>query len=260
MSDNIRSKGPLGELYRVWGDGKHMVEGDRFDYFGMDGYTNEQLKAMGYIVWMPVQSKGSWLGEGDTGTFMNLLSNGLNAWNRNLPGGWGGRPFDSDPKTYVDPFSNDTSKNKDLVISATSLRRMSNGDENLAAFPTFLPAAQMDFAARMDWSVQSQFNATNHPPQLNLYGKETIQTQAGKSIELKATAKDPDGDQTSIQWWQFETHKDETKLIIQNKAGQKTKIEIPKDAKAGEKIHLVCQVTDKGKFGLTRYQVVTIQL
>ncbi|MBP1609162.1 MAG: hypothetical protein H6Q04_1397 [Acidobacteria bacterium] len=34
---------------------------------------------MGYIVWTPVQEKGSFLGEGDTGTFLNLIENGLRA-------------------------------------------------------------------------------------------------------------------------------------------------------------------------------------
>lgn len=28
MQENIRSKGPFGEMYRVWGDGKQMVKGD----------------------------------------------------------------------------------------------------------------------------------------------------------------------------------------------------------------------------------------
>ncbi|HPP92640.1 MAG TPA: DUF1593 domain-containing protein, partial [Bacteroidales bacterium] len=73
MKENITSRGPLGELYRVWGDGKQMVKGDRLDYFGLSGYTDEQLRKMGYIVWMPVQKKGSWLGEGDNHTFMNML-------------------------------------------------------------------------------------------------------------------------------------------------------------------------------------------
>ncbi len=31
---NVSSQGPLGALYRVWGDGKQMVKADIFDYFG----------------------------------------------------------------------------------------------------------------------------------------------------------------------------------------------------------------------------------
>ncbi|MFS2190141.1 nucleoside hydrolase-like domain-containing protein [Mucilaginibacter sp. Mucisp84] len=79
MKENISDRGPLGDLYRVWGDGKQMVKGDIMDYFGLSGHTNDELKKMGYIVWMPVQEKGSWLGEGDDPTFMNMLDNGLRA-------------------------------------------------------------------------------------------------------------------------------------------------------------------------------------
>src|SRR5262249_44913688 len=49
--ENISSRGPLGSLYRVWGDGKQMVTGDVFDYFGLPGLGADQLKAAGYIVW-----------------------------------------------------------------------------------------------------------------------------------------------------------------------------------------------------------------
>ena len=46
---------------------------------------------MGYVVWMPVQPKGSWIGEGDDFTFMNMLGNGLRAYEEGFYGGWGGR-------------------------------------------------------------------------------------------------------------------------------------------------------------------------
>ena len=32
---------------------------------------------MGYVVWTPPQEKGSWISEGDTSIFMNLIDNGL---------------------------------------------------------------------------------------------------------------------------------------------------------------------------------------
>ena len=91
MKQNVSDRGVLGSLYRVWGDGKQMVKGDRMDFFGLSGYTTEQLKSMGYIVWMPVQKKGSWIGEGDDGTYMNMLGNGLRAYEAGFYGGWGGR-------------------------------------------------------------------------------------------------------------------------------------------------------------------------
>lgn len=54
----MSSLGPLGVLYRVWGDGKQMVPGDIFDNFGLSGYSADQLKSKGYILWTPPRPKG----------------------------------------------------------------------------------------------------------------------------------------------------------------------------------------------------------
>jgi hypothetical protein len=86
--ENISSRGVLGAMYRVWGDGKNMAQGDVEDYFGFSGLTAEQLTAMGYRVWTPPGEKGSFISEGDTPTFMNLLDNGLRAHQGD--GSWGG--------------------------------------------------------------------------------------------------------------------------------------------------------------------------
>ena len=89
-SENIFSRGPLGALYRVWGDGKQMAKGDKTDYFGLSGLSADQLREMGYMVWTPPQEKGSFISEGDTPTFLNLLANGLRASENGSWGGWGG--------------------------------------------------------------------------------------------------------------------------------------------------------------------------
>src|SRR5207247_1734353 len=87
--------GQVGALYGVWGDGKQMVKGDIFDYFGLSGYTADQLKAKGYIVWTPPRPKGEFLGEGDTFTFLNLLDNGLLGYEEERSGGWAGTGLNS---------------------------------------------------------------------------------------------------------------------------------------------------------------------
>lgn len=88
--ENISSRGQLGTMYRVWGDGKQMAKGDRTDYFGLSGYSADQLRGMGYMIWSPPQEKGSFISEGDTPTFLNLLANGLRAYENGYWGGWGG--------------------------------------------------------------------------------------------------------------------------------------------------------------------------
>lgn len=90
MEKNISGVGPFGPFYRGWGDGKQMYPGDKSDVFGFSGYTFEQLEEWGYINSTPIQPKGSFLAEGDTHTFLNLIDNGLRAWEDENYGGWSG--------------------------------------------------------------------------------------------------------------------------------------------------------------------------
>lgn len=259
MIKHITSKGPLGSIYRVWGDGKQMVKNDPFDYFGLDGYTNEALKKMGYIVWMPKQEKGSWLGEGDTGTFMNIISNGLDSDIKETAGGWGGKPFVPDPATYIDPFSNDTTKVKALVISEDYLKKQAELKVNEIPFPNFFPAAQNDFATRMNWTVTNNYNQANHEPVVSINGTKKILVKAGDRIQLKALVKDPDGDDYTIKWWQFKKRGTTPTLQIANVHTLHATIEVPSNISSKESMEVVVEVTDKGKIPLTRYQVVQLE-
>lgn len=256
MNEQILSKGPLGKIYRTWGDGKQMVKNDPFDYFGLDGYSNEQLKAMGYIVWMPKQEKGSWLGEGDTGTFMNLLDNGLNAIQDGFPGGWGGRYYQPNPATDINPFSNDTSKVKDLVISASILKKMNEAKDDLILFPNFFPAAQIDFATRMQWSVTNSYKNANHAPIIT--ANSSIKVKANSTVHLNARVIEPDGDKYDVRLWQFSNSKKTPRLIIQDSVNLHTSIKIPANINSNESLFLVVEVKDKKQ--LTSYKIIKIDL
>jgi hypothetical protein len=260
MKNNITSKGPLGSIYRVWGDGKQMVKNDPFDYFGLDGYSNEELKKMGYIVWMPKQEKGSWLGEGDTGTFMNFLNNGLGADEKETPGGWGGKPFVPDPATYIDPFSNDTTKVKALVISEEFLKKQAELKANEIPYPNFFPAAQFDFVTRMNWSMTNNYQKANHAPVVQVKGEKKIIAKAGDVLTLQALVNEPDGDAYTINWWQFMNDKNTPQLTFQSSTTLSTKIEIPATAHTNQSLYVVVEVTDKKEIPLTRYHLVQIQL
>ena len=89
--ENVSSRGPLGALYRVWGDGKRMSKNDVTDHYGLTGFTSEQLRGMGYNPVIAPGEKGSFISEGDTPTFLNLLDNGLRGYQDGSWGGWGGR-------------------------------------------------------------------------------------------------------------------------------------------------------------------------
>jgi len=56
----------------------------------MIGHSVEELRAMGYAPFTPPQEKDSFISEGDTPTFLNLIQNGLLAGSNGDWGGWGG--------------------------------------------------------------------------------------------------------------------------------------------------------------------------
>lgn len=234
--ENISSRGPLGSFWRIWGDGKQMVKGDIFDYFGLSGYTDDQLKAMGYVVWMPIAEKGSFLGEGDSGTFMALLDTGLRSLENNMTmGGWGGGIRRSAVAPNVSP---------DILN------------------PNFIPAVWRDFASRMKWSVVPIFKGANHKPRVKVQGPLDISARPGATIKLLSTASDPDKDSVSVKWWQYRnagTYPGEIKIL--NSAALKTSFRVPDDAEPGATIHVVAEATDNGSPALTHYQhmIITVQ-
>ncbi len=251
MKANVLDRGVLGSLYRVWGDGKQMVKGDIMDYFGITGHTDEQLRKMGYVVWMPVQPKHSWLGEGDNHTFMNMLANGLRAFEDPTYGGWGGRGTQSQNFSFN---MSDTSQQAMVNV-------LSSVNQNQSAYPNFFPSAQHDFAARMQWSVTTKYSDANHEPNVKLEGPLHVLASPGETIRLNGKVSDPDNDKLSVKWWQFKVGTYANDVGISNASAEQCRVTIPQDAKAGQTIHLILEATDDGTPTLTRYQrvIVTVQ-
>ena len=257
MKENISDRGPLGALYRVWGDGKQMVKGDKLDYFGITGYTNDELKQMGYVVWMPVQPKGSWLGEGDDPTFMNMLGNGMRAYEAGSYGGWGGREvIDRNTKNIF--FQSTDTTSQGMAATLSTLTEQANRTANALAYPDFFPAAQQDFAARLKWSVTPKYANANHEPIVKIESPLHIMASAGEKIRLNGAVSDPDGNAVSIKWWQFPAGTYPKNVIISNPTSMQTRVEIPKDAVTGQTIHIILEATDNGSPSLTSYQRIII--
>lgn len=253
MKENISARGPFGKLYRVWGDGKQMVKDDKVDYFGFSGYTDEELKAMGYFVWMPVQEKGSWLGEGDNHTFMNMVGNGLRAFEKGYFGGWGGRELTMRSQGDVTGFA--TQGTADDMAQMLGSRTVTQ-----EGFPNFFPQAQHDFAERLKWSITPRFEDANHAPQVRLEGPLTLMASPGQKVKLHAWTSDPDGDEVSVSWFQLPVVTFGGEVTFSQKTGSKTEVAIPENAQTGQQIHVVLQATDQGSPSLTSYQRVVIQI
>jgi hypothetical protein len=281
---NISSRGPLGDLYRVWGDGKQFVKGDRTDYFGLSGYTASQLADMGYMVWMAPHAKGSFLGEGDTPTFLNLIAIGLRAYENPQWGGWGGRmvpgasafSFSKTPPPILPADTSGAARGLAAAGSDVASGSAPKGGSVIAMNFQLPPvpartaavtarlfaASQNDFAARMQWSVTSKFSDANHPPQVSIKGSLDISARAGAMVSLEGEVSDPDHDTVTVTWWQYNdagTYPGD--IAFSDATALKTTFRVPEDAKSGQTIHIVLEATDNGTPRLTRYQrvVVTVE-
>jgi hypothetical protein len=234
-----------------------MVKGDKLDYFGFSGYTNEQLKQMGYVLWLPVQEKGSWLGEGDNHTFMNMLGNGLQAYEAGSYGGWGGRQVANYASNDISFQLSDTSAQA-MAAMLGSLNNPVNQSGDVQAYPNFFPAAQRDFAARLKWSVTPNYFGANHAPRIKIEGPLHIVVTAGEKIRVNGATSDPDNDEVSVRWWQFHVGSYPNQVTISNATSLRTEVLIPNGAMVGQTIHLVLEATDNGKPALTSYKRVII--
>ena len=252
---NVSSRGPLGALYRVWGDGKQMVRGDIFDYFGLSGYTADQLKARGYIVWTPPRPKGEFLGEGDTFTCLNLLANGLRAYEDETPGGWGGQGPNDRTFQGAAQFPAINSYDDLLILQE---RRAAAGRPP-SPDPNFTPAAQNDFAARIQWSATPRYAGANHEPRVTIRGSSRLSARPGETVRVEGVVSDPDGDAVAVRWWQWKevgTYPGEVTLT--NPSALSVSLRVPPDATAGQTIHLILEATDNGTPALSRYQRVIV--
>jgi hypothetical protein len=240
MRENVSSRGPLGAMYRVWGDGKQMVKGDVFDYFGQSGQTADQLKAQGYVVWTPPQPKGSFISEGDTPTFMNLLANGLRAFEDGAHGGWGGR-------RRAESAAQGPGRGQGVPPRTALVNN------------AFFAAAQRDFAVRLKWSETPRFADANHEPVVRIGGARDVEARPGGTVRLRGATSDPDRDRVTTRWWQYNdagTYPGD--IAIADPTSLDTAFRVPEDARPGQTIHVVLEATDAGTPALTRYQRVIV--
>jgi hypothetical protein len=120
-------------------------------------------------------------------------------------------------------------------------------------------AFQNDWAARADWSVKP-YREANHPPVVNLAVPKDIDAAPGSTVRLSvAGTTDPDGDRLSFNWWQYRgpgTYNGDVTLRDADRAI--SYLQVPTDARTGDTIHLIAEVTDSGKPPLVRYARVIV--
>jgi hypothetical protein len=245
MRQNITIAGPLGALYRVWGDGRQMVPGDMTDYFHLSGFSAEELRGQGYRVWTEPQPAGEWISEGDSTNMLNVIVPSLRGHEHPSFGGWGGRFARTD--VGADTWG--------LVDAAFPF-----GDGDEASVTRWFPDAQADFAARLRWSITSAFHEVNHHPILHVSPGENVDARPGSAVTLSAAASDPDGDAVTCRWRIDEASTCSTKptlTVIDDRAAM---IHVPDDAVPGETVHVLVEAEDDASRPLKAYRRVIVDV
>ncbi len=242
MGENIiNNHGPLTQMYYSYGDGNPPA-GEMEDIYSDPTKIKKNM-------WGSF-TQYDFISEGDSPAFFHLIDVGLDNLNDPSFGGWGGR----------------------LVQSKTSPNRWEDGDQVTdynpstqkedKAYPQtrWIDVLQNEFAARADWCVQP-YSKANHPPVVSLKHAHRLTGKPGATIKLNGSAKDFDGNAVTYKWWHyFEVDTYEGKISIKQSDKSKASFVIPADARMGDTIHIIFEVTDSGIPKLTRYQRVIITI
>ncbi|KQO10290.1 hypothetical protein ASF06_08925 [Agreia sp. Leaf244] len=251
MRDHVTSAGPLGALYRTWGDGRQMVPGDLTDYFHLSGQTADELRELGYAVWVEPQPLGEWISEGDTTNMLNLLVPGLRSHEHPGYGGWGGRArrVDEGPDAWETRGAADAAPDESAPDESAP-------DEYTVT--RWFADAQNDFAARLQWSVQSTFGGANHAPVVAVEQVDR-DVRPGEQVQLSAVVTDPDGDAVTVRWWQYrEAGSYHGAVVLSGADSAAVVVTVPVDAVAGQTIHVIVEAVDDGVPALKGYQRVIL--
>ena len=218
------------------------------------------------------KQKGSFRSEGDSPAFIHLIPTGLNAPDSPDYGGWGGRYVKVRENTWLDPVQEPNytyPEGRWYTRTAWGRNYMRNQyPENLELMEEYFKpitrwtdVLQNDFAARADWSVKS-FEEANHQPVVKLRHSNIIKAKPGDVIQLSAKGTfDPDGDELSFKWWQYEEADSYTGQIkIEHSEKEQASFIVPTNVKPAETIHVICEVTDNGSPQLTRYKRIIIEI
>ena len=198
--------------------------------------------------------------EGDSPTFLYLISNGLNTPEHPDYGSWGGRYEFYTPRTRkwfyepeTRPFWTDA---EDEVIGMDGNYHTSNK----ATIWRWRQAYQNDFAARIDWTIKP-YQQANHPPVALLNHPNKLEVKSGDKVTLSAEgSKDPDKHQLSYEWIYYRevgTFESTRPIEIQDKQAKNASFVAPKVTKP-ETLHIILAVSDNGVPALTRYQRVMV--
>lgn len=199
--------------------------------------------------------------EGDSWTFIYLIPNGLSDPTQPTWGGWAGR---YGPRS-ADPVNKNATRGPQFYWAnqRDTLGGKTHRDNTVLRWVEHL---QNDFKARLDWCVTPRFDDANHEPAPHCQGDATqralqVTAEAGKRYRLSAAGStDPDGDALRYRWSVYpEPGSYRGAIGIRNADTAAATLDVPADA-AGQTIHVILEVTDRGAPPLTRYRRVVVRV
>jgi len=206
--------------------------------------------------------------EGDTMTWMHLLSNGINVIGSPELGGWAGRYAQKNGERFWKTQNNGQSSDRLLVDGRN--RETTNRDNTLIRWSDRRDRNRNkatdiinDFKVRWQWALTNDRGRANHHPIPNINGDVglkplVLEVGSGDVISLDASrSTDPDNDSLNFQWEIY--HEISTiGASLTVKDGPRTAVTIPN----GEgTVHAYVRITDNdGAIPLTRYKRVIFNI
>lgn len=220
VETNIHHHGALGDLY--------------VNYKGGD-------------IWGRQLGRVNGIKEGDTPSFLYLLTNGLNVPEHPDWGNWGGR------------FKKDNTRHNLWVEAIDSVADYKTDlDPRMAALYRWRPAWQADFAARLDWCIKP-YQEANHAPRLKDQ-KEDLMASGTRQVKLAVKASDPDKDDLAYHWFFYPeegTYRGAfPSLVVKGNTASFTAPTVTSE----KTLHVVLEVTDNGTPALTSYKRFVISV
>jgi hypothetical protein len=214
-----------------------------------------------------LKGKEDFIGEGDSPAFIHMIPTGLRSTESPDWGGWGGRYVLIRESTWLDKVPMEGYQyplGRWYTKTGWGRQNYTKADQDkleeyFKPITRWIGAIQNDFAARVDWCVKS-YEEANHQPVVKLNHAVGLKAKPGETVKLSAKGtSDPDRDELMYSWWQYEEADSYGgRVEILNADKQKSSFKVPEDAKNGDTIHIVCEVSDNGSPQLTRYKRVIL--
>lgn len=259
MQEHLLEKSDFMSRYHTWGDGHHYDGEEEGSQFG----DNPALLAGNWWGRVP-HEQYDMISEGDSPAFLYLLDRGLRSLENPSWGGWGGR--------YERVRENEFNSEAEYWLSAED-ENWGKVDGKSYAISRWIADWMNDFAARASWTKTSDRTKVNHAPSLLIEEGYDLLARRGEEIILHAQAEDPDGDTMYLSFWRYaaaDQYRGADNILIdssQNEAGSTgtARFTVPKDAVAGDTIHIVvtCKDSAHGEHSeyMTSYAriIITVQ-